>query len=203
MVSRHWNEARPKARVKVRAVARDPDSVYLEAVMRRASFATVLILLPLAACDWGLGTGPGDITLDDVAIPPRDHATIMITERLEDELGRETMAAGTQYFFPLRTPPPLPELLFDAVIAGGSPFIRVVLLDETQVGESSTADGVVLQFGAPDGAVFEPRTSCRVTVVSALTESGTGRLRGELDCPMTSDADYPDMRVLVRFDHSP
>lgn len=169
--------------------------------MRRASLLTVLILLLLAACD--LGTGPGRITLDDVSIPPRDHATVVITERLEDELGREIMAAGTQYFFPLRTPPPLPELVFDAVISGGSPFVRVVLLDETQVGESSTEDGVLLQFGAPDGAVFEPRTSCRVTVVSALTGSGTGRLRGEFDCPMTSDADYPDMRVLVRFDHSP
>lgn len=188
---------------RVRAVAIGRDSVYLETIMRRSLLTSVLLLLPLVACDWGLGTDPGEITLDDVAVPPRNHATVMITEQLTDGLGREIMAAGTQYFFPLRTPPPLPELLFDAAISSGSSDVRIILLDETQTGEFSTDGGVLLQFGAPDGALFEPRTSCRVTVSSALTEAGTGRLQGAFDCPMRSDGDDPDMRVLVRFDHSP
>lgn len=171
--------------------------------MRRAILTTTFLLLPLAACDLGLSTGPGDITLADVSVAPRDHASLMITETLTDAIGRETMAAGTQFFFPLRTPPPLPELVFDATIAGGSPAVRVILLDVTQTGEFNTRDGVVLQFVSPDGAVFEPTTSCRVTVTSALDGSGSGRLRGYFDCPMSSDSGDPDMRVLVRFDHSP
>lgn len=170
--------------------------------MRRAILTTVLLLLPLAGCDWGLGTDAEPITLDRLATPPRNHATVAITETLTDAVGRETMTAETQYFFPLRTPPPLPELLFDAIIAGGAPLVRVVLLDQRQTGEFSTEDGVVLQFGAPDGAVFNPRTVCRVTVTSALNALDDGRLRGEFDCPMTSASNDPDMRVLVKFDYS-
>lgn len=189
--------------VKVRAVANRRNGPYLRTAMRRHIYLLILILILAAACDWGLGTDPDDLVLDDLSDPPRNHATVVLTEDLEDDIGRVTITAGTEYFFPLRTPPPLPELLFDAVIAGGAPLVRVILLDVTQAGEFSTLDGVGLRFGAPDGRVFDPKSSCRVNVTSALNTAGGGRLQGRFDCPMIDELGELELRVLVKFDHTP
>ncbi|NIP78350.1 MAG: hypothetical protein GWM90_03775 [Gemmatimonadetes bacterium] len=172
--------------------------------MRRVIFliSATLLALPLPACDWGLGTEPDSLRLEDLPDPPRNHATLAITETLFDGLDRPMMTASTQYFFPLRTPPPLPELLFDAAIAGGAPAVKVVLSDATLTGTFDTSDpDVSLLFAAPDGAVFEPVGSCRITVASALDLAGAGRLQASFDCPMTDG--NRDLRVLVKLDHTP
>lgn len=159
------------------------------------------LLLPILMLGTGCDTttGPGDFTLDDLPTPPRNVATISVTEDLSLH-GRTVMEARELYFFALRTPPPLPELLYDASLGGGT-FLRVVLPGVRTTGTFSTAeDGVSLSFGAPSGVVFEPRATCRINVTSALGDGDVGRLRGHADCPVANDS--IEMRVLVKFDYS-
>jgi hypothetical protein len=164
----------------------------------------LILLVPLgvalAACD--PGTEPRDLTLDDVSNPPRNHATVVVTQNVGSGTGSQDMLAGQEYFLPLRDPPPLPRLDFDAQIGVGAAVVRFDLGDVTTTGTRSTDDpGVGFLFGAPDGTVFEPSGSCRITIVSALLGDGSGRLQGETDCTATDGT--RNLRVLVKFDHSP
>jgi hypothetical protein len=164
--------------------------------MRRAIL--ILAALGLTACD--PTTAPDELTLADLPDAPQNSAVVAVTR---DLLGVSdvVMQAGQLYFFELRTPPPLPELVFDAFIQSTAPVVRIDLKNATETGTFTTGvDPVEFLFGAPDGTAFEPRSSCRINVTSALSESGIGRLRGNTDCPVTDGA--RELRVLVKFDHS-
>lgn len=157
----------------------------------------ILATLLVVACD--PGTEPDDLTLDDLPPAPVNVAVVAVTEDLFG-VRNVVMEAGQLYFFELRTPPPLPTLLYDAYIESAAPVVRITLEDVTRTGTFTTGqNGVDFLFQAPDGTAFEPRTTCRINVTSALSASG-GRLQGNLDCPVTSGT--AEMRVLVRFDHS-
>ena len=169
--------------------------------MRRAILFLALPALLLPACDWGLGTDPSDLGLADVARPPANHATVVLTKDLLDDMDQTLMAAWVAYLFPLRDPPELPELLFDGDVGAGA-LVTVVLGDVTRTGTFQTSDpGIDLAFNAPDAAVFRPVGSCRVNVTSALDADGRGRLQAQFDCPMTDGT--RDLRVLAKLDHSP
>ena len=169
-----------------------------ESMKRTKVLLTALALLAGTGCD--TTTGPWDFTLDDLPAPPRDVATVAVTEDLSLH-GRTVVEARELYFFALRTPPPLPELLYDAALGGGATFLRIVLPGTRETGTFSTGEeGVAFSFGAPNGSVFEPRGTCRINVTTALGDGGAGRLRGHADCPVTDDS--TDMRVLVKFDYS-
>lgn len=169
--------------------------------MRRAILYLALPALLLPSCDWGLGTDPNDLGLSDIGRPPADHAAVVVTKAIQDEGGQPLMLSWTEYLFVLRTPPELPELLFDADISGGA-LLTLVLEDETATGTFQTSDpAVTLFFRAPDAAVFEPAGVCRINVTSALDGDGGGRLQAEFDCPMTDGT--RDLRVLAKLDHSP
>lgn len=167
--------------------------------MRRS--ATALPLLFLAACDIGLGTGPVEVTLNDLAAPAANSAVVLITEPLGTGSGYYDMTARTQYPYTLRTPPPLPELVFDTQIGIGASILRLTLaaIDQTGVLVTGT-DGVEVVFAAPDGSVFEPIGTCRITITSAWAETAGSRLQGHSDCPVTDGT--LDFRVLFKFDYT-
>lgn len=166
--------------------------------MKRLIPILATITLVAGGCD--TGTEPDDITLEDLPTPPRNTAAVMVTRDLEN-IGQVAMQAGQLYFFELRTPPPLPRLLYDAFILGAAPVVRLDLESATATGTFTTGqNGVGFLFAAPDGSAFEPQGSCRINVLSALNESGTGRLQGAVDCPVTDGV--TTLRVLVKFDHS-
>ncbi|HUG41605.1 MAG TPA: hypothetical protein VMM12_14040 [Longimicrobiales bacterium] len=157
----------------------------------------VLPLLVLAACDLGLGTGPVELKLDDLAEPESNTAVVALTKTIGDGIGLNDMVAQTQYLLTLRTPPPLPELLFDA----RSSVLRLTLagIDETGIRVTGT-DGVDVVFAAPDGVLFGPSTTCRITITSAWAPQPGARLRGKSDCPITDGT--RELRVLFKFDYT-
>lgn len=170
--------------------------------MRRAILFLALPALVLPACDWGLGTDPQDFGLGDLSNPPRNHATVAVTEDLVGMLDGPPMYANHPYFFPLIALPALPELWFEAPIAGGHPAITLVLEDVTLTGVFQTTDEAIsLTFRGPNGSISNPASDCRINVTSALGASGEGRLQGYFDCPMTDGT--RDIRVLAKLDHSP
>lgn len=167
--------------------------------MRRLTPLLPLGLL-LVGCD--PGTEPSEITLSGVSPPPMNHATAVLTQNLGTGSGSQDLRAGQEYFLPLREPPPLPQLVFDAQVGVGAAVVRLDLGDATTTGTRSTGDADIgFLFGAPDGSVFDPSGTCRIDVLTALQNDGTGRLRGETDCPVTDGT--RNLRVLVKFDHSP
>lgn len=157
--------------------------------------------MALAACDLGLGTGPVEITLDDLSEPTPNTAVVVLTRSLGDGNGYYDMAAATQYPYTLRTPPPLPQLVFDTQIGIGATSLRLDLADIGVTGVLVTGtDGVDVTFMAPDGAVFKPLSTCRITITSAYTGEPGSRLQGKSDCPATDGT--RDLRVLFKFDYT-
>jgi hypothetical protein len=170
--------------------------------MRGVILLLTIPTLLLQGCDWGLGTDPRDFGLGDLSTPPRDHATVAVTQDLVGMLDGPPMFGNHQYVFPLITPPALPELWFEAPIAGGHPAITLVLEDVTRTGVFNTSDEAVsLTFRGPGGSVFNPVSDCRINVTSALNASGEGRLQEYFDCPVTDGT--RNIRVLAKMDHSP
>lgn len=158
----------------------------------------ILAAVGLAACD--PTTEPDELSLDDLPGAPQNSAVVVVTKDLTG-VSDVVMEAGQLYFFELRTPPPLPELVFDAFLQSTAPVVRFELESATATGTFTTGvDDVGFLFGAPDGSAYEPRSSCRINVTSALNDSGIGRLTGNTDCPVTDGA--TELRVLVKFDHS-
>lgn len=167
--------------------------------MRRRLAA--LPLLFLAACDLGLGTGPGELVLDDLPAPGPNQAVLVITRDIGDGRGYYDMHAEQEYFLQLREPPPLPQLVYDAPIGVGAAVLRLVLADIEQTGTLVTGtDGVEVAFVGPDGTVYEPTTTCRVTITSAWSPTPGTRLTGKSDCPVTNGEIR--FRVMFRFDYT-
>lgn len=158
-------------------------------------------ILALAACDLGLGTGPDELTLDDLGEPAANSAVIVLTRPLGDGRGYYDMSARTPYYFVLRTPPPLPRLVFDTQIGIGSPSLVLDLAAIDQTGVLVTgSDDIDVAFTAPDGVRFEPRSTCRITLTSAWADQPGARLRGKSDCPVTDGG--IELRVLFKFDYT-
>lgn len=161
----------------------------------------IVPLLALAACDLGLGTGPVEITLDALSEPPSNTAMVVLTEPLGDGRGYYDMNARTQYPFALRTPPPLPELVYEIPVGVGTSALLLTLAHIEQTGVLVTGtDDVDVLFVAPDGAPFAPRSTCRVTITSAWADQPGRRLQGKSDCPVTDGT--REMRVLFKFDYT-
>lgn len=159
------------------------------------------LFLLLAACDLGLGTGPTSFTLDDLADPQPNSAVVLLTESLGDGRGYYDMTANVAYAFLLRTPPPLPRLVFDTQIGVGASTLRLDLAHIDRTGTLQTGtDGVAMRFVAPDGTIFEPRSSCRITLTSAWADQPGARLEGRSDCPVTDGT--LELRVLFKFDYT-
>lgn len=168
-------------------------------MMRRTIY--FLPLLVVAACDLGLGTGPAEITLDDLSEPMSNTAVVLITEPLGDGRGYYDMGANLQYPFQLRTPPPLPEMVFDVPIGVGAAALTVTLADIGSTGVRVTGtDGVDVLFMAPDGTSYRPLTTCRITITSAWRDAPGARFQGRSDCPVTDGT--TDFRVLFKFDYT-
>lgn len=167
--------------------------------MRRPLFA--LPLLFLAACDFGLSTPVPEVTLDDLHDPASNTAVVLLTEPLGDGRGYYDMSALTQYFYTLRTPPPLPQLVFDTQIGVGASDLILTLANIEETGLLVTGtDGVSVRFVAPDGRIFEPLTTCRITITSPWSAPAGSRLQGKSDCPVTDGTS--DLRVLFKFDYT-
>jgi len=170
---------------------------------RRHLAALALLILGSAGCDlFSVVTDPADLRLSDVSTPPPNHATVVVTEDMVGQLNDVEMTAGIEYFFQLRTPPPLPELLFDTSIPFGQGLVRFFLDDVTQEGVISTEDpDVSFLFTSPSGNKAEPTTSCRITITSAWSAESGSKLTGQTDCPVTGQ-DENRFRVLVKFDYT-
>ena len=167
--------------------------------MRRLLLTIPLALL--AACDVGLGTGPTEVTLSDLSDPAPNSAVVLLTKALGDGRGYSDMAAASQYGYTLRTPPPLPRLDFDTQIGLGESSLLLTLADIDRTGVLTTGtDGVAIRFVAPDGSIFEPVTTCRITITSAWEDRAGARLQGRSDCPAT-DGEIV-LRVLFKFDYT-
>ncbi|HUE77120.1 MAG TPA: hypothetical protein VMM83_04195 [Longimicrobiales bacterium] len=167
--------------------------------MRKIPHLLFVPVLLLAGCD--LGTGPTPVTLDDLTEPASNTAVVLITEPLGDGRGYYDMGADLQYPFQLRTPPPLPEMIYDLQIGIGASALTLTLANIEDTGIIVTGvDGVDVLFMAPDGATYEPLTSCRITITSAWVDSPGARLQGKSDCPVTDGS--ADFRVLFKFDYT-
>lgn len=161
----------------------------------------LLFVLPVlfAACD--LSTGVQPVTLDDLSEPAQNTAVVLLTESLGGGRGYYDMSAGLQYALQLRTPPPLPQMVYDAQIGAGAAGLNLMLATIDDVGILVTGtDGVDVLFSAPDGATYTPRTTCRITITSAWSDTPGARLQGKSDCPVTDGV--TDFRVLFKFDHT-
>lgn len=161
----------------------------------------LLFVLPVlfAGCD--LSTGVEPVTLDDLSAPAQNTAVILVTEDLGDGRGYHDLSAGFQYPLQLRTPPPLPRMVYDAQIGSGTAGLDLTLAHIEEVGILVTGtDDVAVRFTAPDGATYSPRTTCRITITSAWSDVPGARLQGKSDCPVTDGV--ADFRVLFKFDYT-
>jgi hypothetical protein len=157
-------------------------------------------LLLVAGCD--LGTEPNQLTLAELYDPPANHATVAVTEAIDNGFGDVAMAPGEQYFFQLRMPPPVPELIFEGISLVGSLSVLLRLGDATRTGVISTEEEEVeFRFGTPDGRTLRPIRDCRITLLEPAWQDRSGaRLRGQSDCGV-GDADL-DFRVLIKFNYT-
>ncbi|MBW3552137.1 MAG: hypothetical protein KY466_01435 [Gemmatimonadetes bacterium] len=161
---------------------------------------SIVPLLILVACD-GLSTAPVQLTLDELSPPPSNTAMVVLTEPLGDGGGDHDMSALTQYAYALRTPPPLPELIYETSLEAGTSALLLTLADIEQTGVLVTGtDDVDVGFVPPDGAPFAPRSTCRITITSAWADQAGRRLQGKSDCPVTDGT--RELRVLFKFDYT-
>lgn len=165
--------------------------------MRKIPHLLFVPVLLFAGCD--LGIEPVPITLDDLSAPASNTAVVVLSEPLGDGLGDYDMAADLQYTFHLRTPPPLPELIYELQFGAGALDLVLANIEETGIIVTGTG-GVTFLFVAPDGTTYEPLTTCRITITSAWADAPGARLQGKSDCPVTDGS--ADFRVLFKFDYT-